>query len=155
MIRVAFRILHILHETFPCTLVVLCQLRYIVSHLLCTDDRILVSYNIMAFQRYKIGAKKFSTGGFFNAEFIVQKNLLFQSWKLYKIYKKNSYLAYFSITACSPMSCISPRSSSSRAKLWAISSFVIFPVAVLFFSTNFSLYAKLERLMLSCMFRPT
>jgi len=74
MIRVVFHTWNILHETFPCTLVALCQLQYIVSHLLCIGDKILVSCNIMAFQRYKIGAKKFSTGGFCKVEFNHQKN---------------------------------------------------------------------------------
>ena len=135
MIRVVFRILNILHETFPCTLVVLYQLRYIVSHPLCRNDRILVSYSIMVFQRYKIGVKKFGTRHFY----IV----------------RDFHLEYFSMTACSPISRISFKRSSKRVRLCAISSFVSFPVAVLFFSTNFSLYAKLERLMLSCIFKPT
>lgn len=64
MTQAVFRILSILHETFPCTPVALCQLQHIASHLLCTDDRTLASYSIIVFQRYKIGAKKFSTGGF-------------------------------------------------------------------------------------------
>src|SRR6185437_12493975 len=42
-----------------------------------------------------------------------------------------------------------------KHKACEISSFVSFPLAVLFFSTSFSLYAKLERLMLSCIFKFT
>ena len=66
-IQVVFRIWNILHETFPCTLVALCQLQHIVFRLLCTDDKILVSCYNIAFQRFKIGAKKFSTRGFSKA----------------------------------------------------------------------------------------
>ena len=101
MIPTVFRILSILHETFPCIPVVLCQLRYIASHLLCTGDKILVSYSIMSFQRYKIRSKKFSTGGFFGIVGFHLENCV-----------QDIYFEYFSMTACSPTACISAKSSS-------------------------------------------
>lgn len=153
MTQVVFHILSMLHDTFPCILSVLCQPWHIVSHLLCIDDKILVPYDIMVIQRYKIRSKNFSICSFHRVTVNKTQKFFLQLSKQYQ--NLWNHLVYFSITACSPILRISPSNSSRRLRLCKISAFFNFPVSILFFSTSFSLYAKLERLILSCIFKPT